>query len=165
MWILIRKLLGSTQIHENERIWNRFASWKRSEPCAKTAKSVEIRQNRRKSSMSTLQKSSKNRVSSTSRWHFPKSCDFHARSAFGHVPVTLCPKRRNFADFDPKIAGCRGPSRRSSPRWPTNPGRRTTRRRTRGRSRRCTRATCSAGHRVQKLRILWKSVKIAENPR
>ena len=34
------------QIHENERIWNQFASWKRSEPCAKIAKSVEIRQNR-----------------------------------------------------------------------------------------------------------------------
>ena len=60
------------QIHENERIWNQFASWKRSEPCAKIAKSVEIRQNRWKSSMSTLQKSSKNRVSSTSRWYFPK---------------------------------------------------------------------------------------------
>ena len=44
------------QIHENERIWNRFASWKRSELCAKIAKSVEIRQNRWKSSMSTLQK-------------------------------------------------------------------------------------------------------------
>ena len=60
------------QIHENERLWNQFTSWKRSEPCAKIAKSVEIRQNRRKSSMSTLQKSSKNRVSSTSRWYFPK---------------------------------------------------------------------------------------------
>ena len=55
------------QIHENERIWNKFASWKRSEPCSKIAKSVEVRQNRWKSSMSTLQKSSKNLVSSTSR--------------------------------------------------------------------------------------------------
>ena len=35
---------------------------------------------RRKFSMSTLQKSSKNRVSTTSRCYFPKSCDFHARS-------------------------------------------------------------------------------------
>ena len=43
------------QIHENERIWNQFASWKRSEPYAKIAKSVEIHQNRWKSSMSTLQ--------------------------------------------------------------------------------------------------------------
>ena len=102
--ILILKMLGSIQIHENERIGKRFASWKRSEPYAKTAKFVEIRQNRRKFSMSTLQKSSKNRVSSTSRWYFPKSCDFHARIAFGHVPVTLCPKRRNFVDFHPKIA-------------------------------------------------------------
>ena len=60
------------QIHENERLWSHFASWKRWEPCAKITKSVEIRQNRRKSSMSTLQKSSKNRVSSTSRWYFAK---------------------------------------------------------------------------------------------
>ena len=72
LWILIRKLLGSIQIHENERLWKQFAFRKRSEPCAKTAKSLKIRQNRRKSSMSTLQKSSKNRVSSTSRWYFPK---------------------------------------------------------------------------------------------
>ena len=72
LWILIWKLLGSIQIHENERLWKQFAFRKRSEPCAKTAKSVEIRQNRRKSSMSTLQKSTKNRVLSTSRWHFQK---------------------------------------------------------------------------------------------
>ena len=30
------------QIHENKRIWNRFASWKRTEPCAKIAKSVKL---------------------------------------------------------------------------------------------------------------------------
>ena len=68
----LNRAARTIQIHENKRIWNQFASWKRSEPCAKIAKSVEIRQNRRKSLMSTLQKSSKNRVSSTSRWYFPK---------------------------------------------------------------------------------------------
>ena len=93
------------QMHENERIWTQFASRKRSEPCAKIAKSVEIRQNRRKSSMSTLQKSSKNRVSSTSRCYFPKSCDFHAWTAFGHVPVTLCSKRRIFVTRVQNLAG------------------------------------------------------------
>ena len=30
--------------------------------------------------------------------------DFRVRNAFGHVPVTLCTKRRKFMDFDPKIA-------------------------------------------------------------
>ena len=67
LWIFIRKLLGSIKLYENERIWNQFASWKRSEPCAKIAKSVEIHQNRWKSTMSTLQKSSKNRVTDHSK--------------------------------------------------------------------------------------------------
>ena len=30
--------------------------------------------------------------------------DFRVRNAFGHVPVTLCTKRRKFMDFEPKIA-------------------------------------------------------------
>ena len=42
----LNRAARTIQIHENERMWNQFASWKRSEPCAKIAKSVEIRQNR-----------------------------------------------------------------------------------------------------------------------
>jgi hypothetical protein len=30
------------QIHENARLWDQFASWKRSEPYAKIAKSVKL---------------------------------------------------------------------------------------------------------------------------
>ena len=44
-------------------------------------------------------------------WKRSKQCsktvekrEINSRSASGHVPVTLCTKRRNCMDFDPKIA-------------------------------------------------------------
>ena len=46
LWIFIRKLLGSTKIHENECIFTQFASWKRLKPYAKL-KFMTICENRR----------------------------------------------------------------------------------------------------------------------
>ena len=46
-WIFVRKLLGCTQNPENERLSERFASWKRSKRCAKMMKSMKIVENRR----------------------------------------------------------------------------------------------------------------------
>ena len=38
--------------------------------------------------------------------------DFRVRNAFGHVPVTLCTKRRKFMDFDQKIIRIHGKCRK-----------------------------------------------------
>ena len=72
-WIFTRKLFGSIWNLENERVWKRFASWKRAKRCAKMMKYVKIRENHRKSSMSTLQK-------------------LYEKCSFDHVQVTLCKK-------------------------------------------------------------------------
>ena len=51
---------------KNDSVSKRLASWKRSKRCAKAMKYMKIHENRRKSSMSTLQKSTKNHVLSMS---------------------------------------------------------------------------------------------------
>ena len=51
------------------------------------------------------------RVLSMSKEHFAKTFDFHVRSAFGHVQVTLCNKRRKVMDFELEIALIRGKCR------------------------------------------------------
>ena len=90
-------------MQESERIWKYCATWKRSKRCSKIVEKREISQNPRKSSISTIWKCIKIRVLTTSRWYFAKNIEFHVRNAFGYVQVTLCTKRRNFMDFDPKI--------------------------------------------------------------
>ena len=61
--------------------------------------------NRRKSSMTTRQKSTRNQILSTSRWHFAKKRDFHVRNASAHIKIKLCSKRRNSLDFHLKLLG------------------------------------------------------------
>ena len=61
--ILSSKLIGSMlNSMKNERHLKPIASWKRSNVHAKTCKNAEIPENRRKPSMNTSQKSTKNRA-------------------------------------------------------------------------------------------------------
>ena len=72
--------------------------------------------------------------------------DFRVRNAFGHVPVTLCTKRRKFMDFDPKIARIHRKCRKMNAfESIARPG--------------------SVQNDVQKLLKNAKSAKIRENPR
>ena len=133
-------------MQKNERIWKPFASGKRSKYCSKTAEKREINENPRKSSISTLGKCTKIRVLTTSREHFVKSADFHVRNASGDVKVTLCTKRRNFMDFEPKIARIHRKCRKMNAFGShSRPG--------------------SVQNTVQKLLKNAKSTKIRENPR
>ena len=90
-------------MHESERVSKPFASLKRSKRCVKMIKYTKIHENLRKSSISSLQQSSKKHVWSTSTYRFAKKREFHIRNASEHVTVTLCAKRRNFMHFHTKI--------------------------------------------------------------
>ena len=72
--------------------------------------------------------------------------DFHVRSGFGHVQVTLCTKRRNFMDFEPKIAPIHEISRKRN-------------------AFECNSLPGSVQNNAQKSSKNAKSVKIRENPR
>ena len=117
--ILSSELIGSMwNSMKNERHLKPIASWKRSNVYAKTCKNAESRENRRKPSMNTSQKSTKNRARPASTLQ-----NYALNRAARTIQIT---KINAFGTNSPRGSG---------------------------------------QSRVQKLRNLWKSVKIAENPR